>query len=86
MEENIARGISHCMEGQCYCSQKGLKTATSVYFPIFLEENKHNPMHLFDTEAKLTRYKALTSSDVSKQHSSSGFMNFFTCKNNTIKG
>ena len=64
--------------------RKALKTARSAYFSKLLEENKHNPRYLFDTVAKLTRNKASTS-DVSKEHSSNDFMNFFTCKIDNIR-
>ncbi|XDV35971.1 hypothetical protein PO909_005829 [Leuciscus waleckii] len=58
--------------------RKALKTTT------LLEENKHNPRYLFETVAKLTKNKAPTP-DVSKQHSSNDFMNFFTYKIVNIK-
>ena len=64
--------------------RKALKSARSAYFSKLLEENKHNPRYLFDTVAKLTRNKASTS-DVSKEHSSNDFMNFFTCKIDNIR-
>ncbi len=35
--------------------RKALKTARSDYFSSPLEENKHNPMYLFNTVAKLTK-------------------------------
>ncbi|MGL5674454.1 MAG: reverse transcriptase family protein, partial [Plesiomonas shigelloides] len=64
--------------------RKAVKTARSAYFSNLLEENKHNPKYLFNTVAKLTRNTASTS-DVSKQHSSNDFMNFFTCKIDNIR-
>ncbi len=37
--------------------RKALKTARSDYFSSLLEENKHNPRHLFNTVTKLTKIK-----------------------------
>ncbi len=51
----------------------------------FLEENKHNPRYLFNTVAKLTKNKASTGVDISQQHSSNDFMNYFTSKIDTIR-
>ncbi len=63
--------------------RKALKTARSDYFSSLLEENKHNPRYLFNTVAKLTKNK--TGVDISQQHSSNDFMNYFTSKINTIR-
>ncbi len=60
--------------------RKALKTATSDYFSSLLEQNKHNPRYLFNTVAKLTKNKASTGVDISQQHSSNDFMNYFTSK------
>ncbi len=65
--------------------RKALKTARSDYFSSLLEENKHNPRYLFNTVAKLTKNKASTGVDISQQHSSNDFMNYFTSKINTIR-
>ncbi len=65
--------------------RKALKTARSNYFSSLLEENKHNPRYLFNTVAKLTKNKASTGVDISQQHSSNDFMNYFTSKINTIR-
>ncbi len=65
--------------------RKALKTAISDYFSSLLEENKHNPRYLFNTVAKLTKNKTSTGVDISQQHSSNGFMNYFTSKINTIR-
>ncbi len=65
--------------------RKALKTARSDYFSSLLEENKHNPRYLFNTVAKLTKNKASTSVDISQQHSSNDFMNYFTSKIDTIR-
>ncbi|XDV21738.1 hypothetical protein PO909_026762 [Leuciscus waleckii] len=64
--------------------REALKAARSAYFSTLLEENKHNPRYLFETVAKLTKKKA-SSPEVSKQHSSNDFMNFFTYKIDTIR-
>ncbi len=65
--------------------RKALKTARSDYFSSLLEENKHNPRYLFNTVAKLTKNKASTGVDISQQHSSKDFMNYFTSKIDTIR-
>ncbi len=65
--------------------RKVLKTARSDYFSYLLEENKHNPRHLFNTVAKLTNNKASTGVDISQQHSSNDFMNYFTFKIDSIR-
>ncbi len=65
--------------------RKALKTTRSDYFSCLLEENKHNPRYLFNTVAKLTINKASTGVDISQQHSSNDFMNYFTSKVNTIR-
>ncbi len=65
--------------------RKALKTARSDYFSSLLEENKHNPRCLFNTVAKLTKNKASTGVDISQQHSSNDFMNYFTSKIDTIR-
>ncbi len=39
-----------------------------------LEENKHNPRYLFNTVAKLTKNKASTGVDISKQQNNNDFM------------
>ncbi len=57
--------------------RKALKTARSDYFSSILEENKHNPRYLFNTVAKLTKNKTSTSVDISQQHSSNDFINFY---------
>ncbi len=41
--------------------------------------------YLFNTVAKLTKNKASTGVDISQQHSSNDFMNYFTSKMNTIR-
>ncbi len=50
-----------------------------------LEENKHNPRYLFNTVAKLTKNKASTGVDISKQQNNNDFMNYFTSKIDTIR-
>ncbi len=65
--------------------RKALKTARSDYFSSLLEQNKHNPRYLFNTVAKLTKNKASTGVDISQQHSSNDFMNYFTSKIDTIR-
>ena len=55
--------------------RKALKTARSDYFSSLLEENKHNPMYLFNAVAKLTKNKASASVDISQHHTSNDFMN-----------
>ncbi len=45
------------------------------YFSSILEENKHNPKYLFNTEAKLTKNITSAGADISQQHSSNDFMN-----------
>ncbi len=65
--------------------RKALKTAISDYFSSLLEENKHNDRYLFNTVAKLTKNTTSTGVDISQQHSSNGFMNYFTSKINTIR-
>ncbi len=65
--------------------RKALKAARSDYFSSLLEENKHNPRYLFNTVAKLTKNKASTGVDISQQHSSNDFMNYFTSKIDTIR-
>ncbi len=62
--------------------RKALKTARSDYFSSLSEENKHNPRYLFNTVAKK---KTSTGVDISQQHSSNDFMNYFTSKCNTIR-
>ncbi len=63
--------------------RKALKTARSDYFTSLLEEN--NPRYLFNTVAKLTKNKASAGVDISQQHSSNDFMNYFTSKIDTIR-
>ncbi len=65
--------------------RKALKTARSDYFSSLLEENKHNPRYLFNTVAKLTKNKVSAAVDISQQHSSNDFMNYFTSKIDTIR-
>ncbi len=65
--------------------QKSLKTARSDYFTSLSEENKHNPKYLFNTVAKLTKYISSTGADITQQHSSNDFMNYFTSKIETIR-
>jgi len=64
--------------------REALKTARSAYLSNLLEQNKHNLRCIFETVAKLTKKKA-SSSEVSKQHSSNDFMNFFTFKIDNIR-
>ncbi len=73
------------MAGKYPILQKSIKTARSDYFSSILKENKHNPKYLFDTVAKLTKNKTSTGVDISQQHSSNDFMNYFTSKINTIR-
>ncbi len=42
-------------------------------------------MYSFNTMAKLTKNYASTGVDISQQHSSNDFMNYFTSKSNTIR-
>ncbi len=65
--------------------RKALKTARSDYFSSLLEEIKHNPRYLFNTVAKLTQNKTSTDVDISQQHSSNDFMNYFTSKIDNIR-
>uniref|UniRef100_A0A8C1ZG26 Reverse transcriptase domain-containing protein n=1 Tax=Cyprinus carpio TaxID=7962 RepID=A0A8C1ZG26_CYPCA len=65
--------------------RKALKTARSDYFLSLLEEKKHNPRYLCNTVAKLMKHKASRSVDISQQHSSNDFMNYFTSKIDTIR-
>ncbi len=65
--------------------RKALKTARSAYFTSLLEENKPNPKYLFNTVAKLTKNITSTGADITQQHSSNGFMNYFTSKIKTIR-
>ncbi len=65
--------------------RKASKSARSDYFLSLLEENKHNPMYLFNTVAKLTKNKTSAGVEISQQHSSNDFMNYFTSKINTIR-
>jgi len=65
--------------------RKTLKTDKSDYFSSLLEENKHNPRYLFNTVTKLTKNKTSTDVDISQQHSSNDFMNYFTSKINNIR-
>ncbi len=65
--------------------RNALQNARFAYFSSILEENKHNPRYLFNTVAKFTKHKASTGIDISQQHSSNGFMNYFTSKINTIR-
>ncbi len=62
-----------------------LKTARSDYFSSLLEEKQYNPSYLFNTGAKLTKNKTSTSVDISQQHCSSDFINYFTSKIDTIR-
>ncbi len=55
------------------------------YFLSLLEENKHEPRNFFNTVAKLTKNKATTGVDISQQHSSNDFMNYFTSKIDSIR-
>ncbi len=64
---------------------KAFKTARSDYFLSPLEENKHNPRYLFNRVAKLTKNKGSACVDISQQHSSNDFMNYFTSKIDTIR-
>ncbi len=57
--------------------RKALKTARSENFSSLLVENKHNPRFLFNTVAKLMKNKASTGVDISQQHNSNDFMNYF---------
>ncbi len=65
--------------------RKALKTDRSDYFSSILEENKHNSRYLFNTVATLTKNKTSTGVDISQQHSSDDFLNYFTSKINTIR-
>ncbi len=65
--------------------RKAFKTDISDYFSSLLEENKHKPRYLFNTVAKLTKNKTSTGIDISQQHSSNDFVNYFTSKINTIR-
>ncbi len=68
--------------------RKALKTARSDYFSSLLEENKHNPRYLFNTVAKYTKYitsAGVVLGDISQQHSSNDFINYFTSKTKTIR-
>ncbi len=73
------------MMGKYPILQKALKKARSDYFLSLLEENKHNPRYLFNTVAKLTKDKASTGVDISQQHISNDFMNYFNSKTDTIR-
>ncbi len=57
--------------------RKALKTSRSAYFTSLLEENKHNPKHLFNTVVKLTKNITSAGADITQQHSSNDFMNYF---------
>ncbi len=85
LEENKTRGISYCLAESTLFYRKALKTARSDYFSSLLEENKHSPRYLFNTVAKFTKNKASTGVEISQQHSSVDFMNYFTSKIDTIK-
>ncbi len=65
--------------------RKALKTARSDYFSSRLEENKHNPRYLLNTVSKSTKHKVSAGVDISQQHSSNDFMNYFTSKIDTIR-
>ncbi len=65
--------------------RKTLKTARSAYFTSLLEENKHNPKYLFNTVAKLTKNITSAGADITQQHSSNDFMNYFTYKIENIR-
>ncbi len=65
--------------------RKALKTARYAYFTSLLEENKHNPKYLFNTVAKLTKNITSAGADITQQHSSNDFMNYFTSKIETIR-
>ncbi len=65
--------------------RKALQTARSDYFSSLLEENKHNPRYLFNTVAKLTKNITSTGVNISQQHSSNDYFNYFTSKTNTIR-
>ncbi len=60
--------------------RKALKTSRSAYFTSFLEEKKHNPKYLFNTVAKLTKNMTSASANITQQHSSNDFMNYFNNK------
>ena len=64
--------------------REALEAARSAYFSTLLKENKHNPRYLFETVAKLTKNKS-SSPEVSKQHSSNDFINFYTYKIDYIR-
>ncbi len=85
LEENKTRGISYCLAESTLFYRKALKTARSDYFSSLLEENKHSPRYLFNTVAKFTKNKASTGVEISQQHSSIDFMNYFTSKIDTIR-
>ncbi len=65
--------------------RKTLQMAKSDYFSFILEENKYNPRYLFNTVAKVTKNKASTCVDISQQHNSIDFMNYFISKIDTIR-
>ncbi len=65
--------------------RKAFKTARFDYFASLLELKKHNPRYLFNIVAKLTKNKASTGVDISQQHSSNDFKNYFTSKINIIR-
>ncbi len=65
--------------------RKALKTSRSAYFTSLLEENKHNPKHLFNTVVKLTKNITSAGADITQQHSSNDFMNYFPSKIETIR-
>ncbi len=50
-----------------------------------LEENKHNPKYLFNTVAKLAKSITSAGADITQQHSSNDFMNYFTSKIEAIR-
>ncbi len=64
---------------------KALQMARSDYFSFIFEENKYNPRYLFNTVAKVKKNKASTCVDISQQHNSIDFMNYFISTIDTIR-
>ncbi len=75
--------VFHIVWRESTLSYKKNMIARSDYFSSLLEENKHNPRYFFNTVAKLTENKTSTGVEISQQHSSNDFMNYFTSKINT---
>ncbi len=73
------RDILYYLAGSTLFYRKSLKTARSEYLSL-LEENKNNPRYLFNAVAKLTQNKASAGVEISQQHSSNDFINYFLPK------